>query len=290
MDEQEQAIWEGLGVSPDEEPEQPREELDDEELEEADLQEPEDTDSEQDDADGGEESDEQEDSGSEDIEAIHQQELERVRREGQAAVDAQVAAMGLQNPYDGNKPITTAAEYAAYQAAAREASVAEFCRKAGITREQFDALVAGDPEVQAAKDIQARAQAAEQAAQEQRAAARLDAEIAEIRKLCPEIKDRESLVAHKSWEKIRDRMRATGDGVLDAFKSVNFDDLQRRAADNARRQSARNQKGKAHLKGTTGKGKGGASIPDDQLRIYQRLNPNASLEELQAFHAANNRK
>lgn len=165
----------------------------------------------------------------------------------------------------------------------------EFCRKAGITREQFDELVAGDPGVRAAKDAQARAEAAEKTAQQQQAAARLDAEIAEIRKLCPEVKDRESLVNHKSWGKVRDRMKATGCGVLDAFRLENFEELRQQTARNIRRQTTRNQRGKDHLKGTVGKGKGGASIPADQLRIYQRLNPNASLSELQAFHAANNK-
>lgn len=287
MDEQEKAIWEGLGVTPDEEPEQtgaPDEAC--EEPDEVDIPDGED--------DGEEESGDQEGSDgqeepAEDPDDAHRQELERVRQEGRDALDAQIAAMGLKNPYDGDKPITTAAEYAAYQNAAREANVAEFCRKAGITREQFNELVAGDPEIRAARDAQARAQAAEQTAQEQQAAARLDAEIAQIRKLCPEVRDRESLVNHRSWEKVRDRMKATGCGVLDAFRLENFEELQQQAAQNVRRQAARNQRGKDHLKGTAGKGKGGASIPSDQLKIYQRMNPGASMEELQAFHAANNK-
>lgn len=108
MDEQEQKIWEGLGVTPDEEPEQtdvPGE--DDEELDEVDIQDEEDEGGEEEPGEQ-EEPAEREESGT-DPEAAHQQELERVRREGLAAVDAQVAAMGLRNPYDGDKPITTAA-------------------------------------------------------------------------------------------------------------------------------------------------------------------------------------
>lgn len=286
MDEQEKAIYEGLGVSPDEEQSADDELLESGDLEEVDLQdEPEGGDGE----DGAHGEPEDGQPPEPDPEEAHRQELERVRQEGLAAVDAQVAAMGLRNPYDGNKPITTAAEYAAYQTAAREASVKEFCRKAGITREQFDELVAGDPGVQAAKGAQARAEAAERTAQQQQTAARLDAEIAEIRKLCPEVRDRESLVNHKSWSRVRDRMKATGCGVLDAFRLENFEELRQQSVNNTRRQTIRNNRGKEHLKGTSGKGKGGASIPADQLKIYQHLNPGASLEELQAFHRANNK-
>lgn len=292
MDEQEQAIWEGLGVTPDEEPEQTEQPEDTDTGDETDIPDGED--------DGGEEpggsgdgeepaEDGGEDSDGPDPDEAHRQELERVRQEGKDALNAQVAGMGLKNPYDGNKPITTVEELHAYQDAAREANIQRICKAAGMSREDFDALVAGDPEVRAAKDAQARAQAAEQTAQEQQAAARLDAEIAQIRKLCPDIKDRESLVAHKSWGKVRDRMKDTGCGVLDAFRLENFEELRQQGVKNARRQAARNNRGKEHLKGTVGKGKGGASIPADQLRIYQHLNPGASLEELQAFHAANNK-
>ncbi len=292
MDEQEMKIWEGLGVTPDDAPDEDPAEPAEETLE------PEDEGAAEVGADpekaGGTDDPEQEEPGgpeadAPDPEEAHRQELERVRREGAAALDQQIAKLNLCNPYDGNKPITTVAEYDAYQTAAREANVADICRKAGITREQFDELVAGDPGVKAARDAEARAVQAEKDAQARQARERLDAEIAEIGKLCPEVRDQATLVGHKSWPKVRERMRKTGCGVLDAFRLENFEELRRQSAEAGRRQSARNNRGKDHLRGTAGKGRGGASIPADQLKIYQQLNPGASLEELQAFHAANNK-
>lgn len=286
-------IWEGLGVTPDEEETPVDQEPEDTPIEdETDIHDgeedgeeetPEEEDAEEDGEDGGE-------GGGPDPDEAHKQELERVRQEGRDALDAQAKGMGLVDPYHGNRPITTQAELEEYQAANREAKIDRYCKAAGMTREQFDELVGNLPEVRAAKDAQERARAAEQTAQEQQARDRLNAEVAEIRKLCPEIKDLEALAAHESYDKVIARMKATGDGVLDAFKHVNFDLLMKQQAHDAKRQSARNSRGKDHLRGTGGKGKGGATIPEDQLRIYQRLNPGASLEELQSFHAQNNRR
>lgn len=281
-------IWEGLGVEPEEEETPVTQEPEDTKAEdETDIPGEEDGEEEipeeEGDAGDGEEPDGQ------DLKAVHQQELERVRQEGRDALNAQVKGMNLVDPYHDNRPITTVEELDEYKKAAWAEKVGRVCKAAGMTREEFDALVGDDPAVRSARETQERAEAAEQAAQQQQARERLDAEVAEIRKLCPEVKDLEALAAHKSYEKVIARMKQTGCGVLEAFKLENFDELMKQRSDGVRRQAARNQRGKNHLKGTTGKGKGGATIPADQLRIYQRLNPNASIEELQSFHAANNK-
>ncbi len=291
MDEQEKAIWDGLGVTP-EEPEQTvkpeLEELEPEEVDAPDSNEegePGDAELEGDGADGeGEEPD------ADALRQQHDQELEELRRQHQQQMDAHVAGLKLTNPYDGNKPITTLAEYQAYQTAHQQAQWDSIRQRSGLTQEQMDELIGNLPQVQRAAQAQAQAKAAQDAADEQSLQQKLQEEIAAIGKLCPEIRDRETLVGHESWPRVAQRMKDTRCGVLDAFKLENFDALQQRRAEDVRRQSVRNQKGKDHLKGTAGKGKGGASIPADQLRIYQRLNPGASLSELQAFHAANNKK
>lgn len=291
MDEQEMAIWEGLGVTP-EEPEQTEEpELEELEPEEVDTPdsneegEPGDAEPEEDGADGGGDGPDPDE-----LRQQHDRELEDLRRQHQQQMDAHVAGLKLTNPYDGNKPINTLAEYQAYQAAHQQAQWDSIRQRSGLTQEQMDELIGNLPQVQQAAQAQAQAKAAQDAADEQALQQKLREEIAAIGKLCPEIRDRETLVEHESWPRVAQRMKDTKCGVLDAFKLENFDALQQRRAEDARRQRDRNQRGKEHLRGTTGKGKGGASIPADQLKIYQRLNPGASLNELQAFHAANNKK
>lgn len=293
MDEQELKIYEGLGVSPDE-PEQA-----DEEQEEVALQEPGEAEPQENpgtdvapEDEGGEEPGVEkaaEAPGGDALRQQHDRELEELRQSYQQQMDTHVAGLKLTNPYDGNKPITTMAEYRAFQRAHQQAQWDRIRQQTGMTQQQLDELLAGLPQVQQAAQAQAQAQAAQNAAEEQALRQKLDQEIAAIGKLCPDIRDKESLVNHESWPKVAQRMKDTGCGVLDAFKLENFDALRQQTANNTRRQINRNQRGKDHLKGTTGKGKGGASIPADQLRIYQRLNPGASLSELQAFHAANNK-
>lgn len=231
-----------------------------------------------------------EEDGGPDPEEAHKQELERVRQEGRDALDAQVKGMGLVDPYHGNRPITTQAELEEYQTADREAKIDRYCKAAGMTREQFDELVGNLPEVRAAKDAQERARAAEQTAQEQQARDRLNAEVAEIRKLCPEIKDLEALAAHESYDRVIARMKATGDGVLDAFKHVNFDLLMQQRTRDSKRQAARNDRGKDHLRGTGGKGKGGVSVPNEVYREYKRYNPKATDEEITKHYARRHNK
>lgn len=225
----------------------------------------------------------------EELRQSHEREMEDLRQQNRQALDAQVAAMGLTNPYDGDKPITTAAEYEAYQQQAREAQWQRIREQTGLTQQQLDELVAGLPQVREAQQAKADAEAAQRAADDRVMQQRLTDEIAAIGKLCPEVRDKDTLTKHESWPAVAKRMRETGCGVLDAFKLENFDALTAAKAENVRKQVARNQAGKNHMNGLKGKGGGGASIPDDQLRIYQRLNPGASLAELQAFHAANNK-
>ena len=287
MDE-EQDIYAIYGVEkPNEEPENTQTEdetdiPDEEELHEEELHEEEDPAVDTDEP--GEVSDDQ------NREAAHQQELERVRQEGKEALNAQVKGMNLVDPYHGNKPITNVEELEAYKTADREAKIDRYCKAAGITREQFDELVGGLPEVRGAKDAQARAEAAEKAAQERQARERLDADLAQIRKLCPEIKNLDALVAHKSYDKVIARMKETGDGVLDAFKHVNFDELMTDREKNVRRQGVRNQRGKDHLKGSGGKGSGGVSVPGEVYREYKRYNPNATDEEIARHYARRHNK
>lgn len=225
----------------------------------------------------------------EELRQSHEREMEDLRQQNRQALDAQVAAMGLTNPYDGDKPITTAAEYEAYQQQAREAQWQRIREQTGLTQQQLDELVAGLPQVREAQQAKADAEAAQRAADDRVMQQRLTDEIAAIHKLCPEVRDKDTLTKHESWPAVAKRMRETGCGVLDAFRLENFDTLTAAKAENVRKQVARNQAGKNHMNGLKGKGGGGASIPDDQLRIYQRLNPGASLAELQAFHAANNK-
>ena len=282
-------IYRGLGVEPDEEDlnqEEPAEEPQEPgEVAPQDQEEPVEEPGEEPEGGGGGEPD-----ALEELRQSHQREMEDLRQQNRQALDAQVAAMGLTNPYDGNKPITTAEEYEAYQQQAREAQWQRIREQTGLTKEQLDELVAGLPQVREAQQAKADAEAAQRAADDRVMQQRLTDEIAAIHKLCPEVRDKDTLTKHESWPAVAKRMRETGCGVLDAFRLENFDALTAAKAESVRKQVARNQAGKNHMKGLKGKGGGGPSLTNEELNIYRRMNPRATDAEIHAHYAKSTNK
>ena len=85
--------------------------------------------------------------------------IARAKEDAQKQVDEFFRNSGLMNPYTG-QPITTRAEYEAYRERFEADQKAKLMEKAGITQEEFQAFVQGLPEVRAARQAKAEAEAA----------------------------------------------------------------------------------------------------------------------------------
>ena len=96
-------------------------------------------------------------------EAERDAEIERIRRESQEetrrAIDEAIRSSGMTNPYTG-QPITSKEELDAYQRQHQARQAQALQKKAGLTPEEYQALVNSLPEVRQEREARVKAEAA----------------------------------------------------------------------------------------------------------------------------------
>lgn len=286
MDFEEEDIMEAFGLADEEEPE--------EDLDEG-TKEPEDEEPEDDEIDHEEEDDAQEPGDEEEPEDPFEQERERIaaqnKADTEAALDAQVATLGLKNPYRNNEPITTNAQLIQFQQDSRKDKIQRMAKAAGMTEDEVQELIDQHPDVAAGKQLrqQQEAQAREEA--RQKADRALNADLAEIEKLMPGVGTREGVTSHTSWPEVRRLMQDNPKmGLLAAFRSVNAEAIAAGMAGKAAGAAKRNAASKSHLKIGRGRGEGLPEVPADVKAIYRAFDPDMSENDMRRAYAASMRR
>ena len=189
----------------------------------------------------------------------------------------------LKNTITG-EPITTMEEFEAWDKAFSEAKFQRDLKAGKLTPEALEKVIAENPAVKQAQELIRKQEGAARAAEETAAKARIDAELLEIRKLDPTIQSMEDLL-HMPTAKEFYSLVQKGNSFLDAFRLANMDQLTARAAEAAKQQAQNLTRSKDHLTATGGQRGGGAvSVPADELRLFQEINPGASEAEIQAYY------
>ena len=195
------------------------------------------------------------------------------------------ATAGLKSPVDG-KPITTREEYEAYQRAVEERRIRQNLQKGQLLPEDIEAIVR-----KAIAQTQDTAKEQRRESEPERAAAtgrtvtqeQVDAELAEIRRLDPEMVDLKTILESETGSEFQAAV-SRGASFIEAFKLANFDRLQQRAsAETARRaeQAARNKaRSKDHLQTSRTSGSGAVPVPADVKEMYHYLMPGKSDAEI----------
>lgn len=219
-------------------------------------------------------------------EADRDAEIERVRREAREAtsraVDDAIRSSGMVDPYLG-KPITSKAELDAYLTRHQEEQAEAMQKKAGLTREQYQAFVNSLPEVRQARQAQAQAEDQAKQIREQTARARIEEQIREISALDPSVKSLGDLTKLESYPRLREMVQR-GNTLVDAYKLANYDALTQRAAEASRKAAVRAAAGKEHLSTTVQRGTGAVTVPEDVKAEYKAFNPDATDEEIQKHY------
>ena len=151
----------------------------------------------------------------------------------------------------------------------------------GMSDAEYQQMIAGLPEVQAARE---QAAAAEKVTQENRRAqmqAQLEREIAQIAAIDPTVQSMDDLVKLESYPKIFERVNQ-GMSVYDAWRLENMDAILDAGRKGAARQAAANRDSKDHLKVTKARGDGGQlkAVPADVMQMYRALNPDKTDEQI----------
>ncbi len=244
----------------------------------------------------------------------------RRQQEQQAAIDAAVSAArqeeqqraadamknlfaraGMRNTFTG-EPITSQEEFDAWQTRFRNEQLQSQLAKGELTVDDLNALVDDHPVVKQAREALTAApqqsdtsqssadpapqQAPPQLTAEQQAAdtARIQAELAEISKLDPTVKNLGDILNGPKGKEFYSYVQR-GYSFLDAFRSANFDRLVEAKAQAARQQAGVNDRGKSHMSGAgNSRGSGALSVPAADLAMFRTFNPNATEADIQAYY------
>lgn len=193
------------------------------------------------------------------------------RKRNQEAWDAHYRAMNLRDPYHGNKPVTTQAEYDAY-VEARDQQALERDLKAGkITPERYQADVQRAAQAEARQQAEAAQRAAEGRAEVDRQFAALQAAYPNVKSLGELMQDQAFVAA---LPVTRDMTRA--------YRMAHVDEIE--ASAKAAAQAGRDS-GKSHLRRAGTRGGGAPMVTQDVIDQYRIFDPDATVEEIRAYEA-----
>lgn len=193
---------------------------------------------------------------------------------------------GQVNPYTG-KPITTEAEYRAYQAEKAKQEQNQQLRKAGITPETIQSIV--DQQLGPIKEQVMRANM--QAAQEMARAANEQAQevigafIKGLSAEWPEIKSMDD-IAHMETAQRFNQLVQLGNTLEDAFYLANCKEIEARKIAAAKAAALNGVAGKSHLNPLpAGGGSESVEVPAAMRESYREIMPDATDEEIRKAYA-----
>lgn len=222
----------------------------------------------------------------------------RRQQEQQAAVDAAVRAeqeknaaqladifkkAGLKNTITG-ETITTMEQFNSWYSQFQSAQVEQALKKGQLTPEIMDQLIRQNPVVQQAQQVIEQVQSAQAAQKSAAEDSRVKAELAEIAKLNPEIKEFGDILKMETAPEFR-KYIGFGYRAIDAYKLANFDQISESTGRRAAVSAMNNMRGKEHLRATgNSRGGGDVSVPPSQMRMFRALNPGKSDAEITKYY------
>lgn len=216
------------------------------------------------------------------VNAAVQKALQEERTRSQAEMDAFFAAAGLKNTITG-EPITNMEQFRAWREAFDAARLQRDLKAGKLTPETLNDAISKNPTVKAAAEIVRKGQEDQRRQEMAAAQARVDAELKEIQKLDPSIREIRDLVSMPTAKEFYDLVKK-GNSFLDAFRLANYDRLTAQAAEAAKQQAQNLARSKEHLTSTQAKGAGAATVPAEELAMFRQFNPGATEAEIQAYY------
>jgi len=209
----------------------------------------------------------------------------KAEADAKAKADARIAAIckGVVHPRTG-KPITTLEEYEDALYVQDRMASEKAMRDKGLDPRIIDQAIQNNPTVRQAEAV----------IEQQRlyqAQAQLEADIAEISKLDPSIKTFNDLNNLESIGEIVGRVNA-GMSLLDAFKTVEFNNLLAKGKAGAKQSAINQTRGKAHLQGADSLAEDSdeVEIPKAEYLSLKEVFPNKTRKELTKLYNQTMRK
>ncbi len=182
----------------------------------------------------------------EETRAAIQEAVEVERTSARRDVEEVLQDAGLKNPSDGT-PITSLEQYRAW--------------KKGQSAQPVATPQPSQPDMEA----------------------RVEVELAQIRQFNPNIRTVQDLLTMPRAQEFYQLVKR-GNNFVDAYKLAHYDELTQQAATAARQQAQNLARSKGHLVAATQRGKGGASVPVEEMNLFRAFNPQASETAIQAYY------
>lgn len=222
------------------------------------------------------------------IDAAVEQAVKAERGRAEADMAAFFAKAQLKNTLTG-EPITTMEQFNAWNEAYTADKLSRELAAGKLTPESLHKAIEDSPVVKKAQEIIRNSEQEAQRRQQEQAKARIDADLLEIQKYDPAIKEVKDLLTMPNFPKFREYVNK-GLSYKDAYFLVNRESMAAAQAQAARQQAASNARSKDHLGPTSIQGDGALSVPAEEMKLYQMLLPNATQAQIQAHYNAQKRK
>lgn len=192
--------------------------------------------------------------------------------------------LGLTNPYNDGKAITTMDEAKAYMKDHQSANLQKNLRAGKLTQEDLQAMIEQSPTMQRVREITQKADAEAKASQDARFAQQVEQELASIRKLDPTVQTLTDVIRMPTGQRFTELVEKHGLSYEDAFRLANAERLQQQAAQAAAAGAKVSAGGKDHLTKTGMRGKGAVDVSREQADIYRLFQPGLTDEQIQREH------
>ena len=246
---------------------------------------------EQDVAEPAQEADEDEGTGDQSAEERHQQAAarrERQRAEQQAQIETRLKTqyegkiseilneLGLTDPANENRQVKTLEDFEAWKQGQRTAKLRRDLRSGNLSEESLQTAIMQMPQVRALAE---KAAAAEEAVRQAEYQQNVGIQMAQIRRMNPDIHTVHDIVQSPCGPKFAEYVRK-GLNFEEAYRLADADGIAQRAR-RAGLQQARNESaGKKHMVPIAGSGQPQGVIPDREMWMYRQLNPGMSDEQI----------
>lgn len=223
-----------------------------------------------------------------------EEELRNAREEERTATENRlreefnriIAEAGLNNPFDGKKPVSKLEELDAYNKARRSRQLEKELQEGKLTPESLSVAVENSEPFQRLKAQLEQETAAKEEKDSERRSLAIKEQMAEVSKLDPSLKEPKDFLNMPDYGTFKDYVDR-GMSFVEALKLMRYDSLINAKAEKAAQASLQKAAGKAHLQSSRSQGSGAAAVPADVMQMYRALNPGVSDAEIQAHYNKN---
>lgn len=205
----------------------------------------------------------------------------------QAEMDAVLQSVGLNNSITG-KPITNVKELKEWKEAYDAAQLQKDLKAGKLTPEGLNQMISNHPVIKQAQEIVQQNQTRQNEQEAAAAQVRITAELQEIQKLDPTIREVKDLLHMPNARAFYEYVNK-GLSFKDAFYLANRESLEQRKTEAAKQQAMSNSRSKDHLSaaGAGARGSGAQSVPAAEMAMFRMFNPDATEEQIQAYYNKN---